>query len=88
METVDALIEALGGRPIVGDAAGVETNTVTYWVRRKRIPPEHWAALIALADERGIDGVDHELMLRLHRPRKPRKDRREEPPTPMEAAAA
>ncbi len=87
METVEALIESLGGRAVVAAAAGVETNTVTYWTRRDRIPPEHWAALIALADERGVDGVDHGLLLRLHRPRKPRSDRRDDPPTPVEFAA-
>jgi hypothetical protein len=87
METVEALIDALGGRSVVATAAGVETNTATYWVHRKRIPPEHWLALIGLAEERGVDGVDHELLLRLHRPRKPRSDRRDDPPTPVECAA-
>lgn len=75
METVEALVEALGGRPVVAAAAGVETNTVTYWARRERIPPEHWQALISLAAERRVDGVDHGLMLSLHRPRKQRSDK-------------
>ena len=75
METVEALIAALGGTVIVGAACGVERNTVTYWERRERIPPEHWDALIALASERETEGVDHALMLKLHRPRKPRSDR-------------
>jgi len=87
METVEALIESLGGRAVVAAAAGVEANTVTYWARRERIPPEHWSALIALAAEQGVEGVDHELLLRLHRPRKPRSDRRDNPPTPVECAA-
>lgn len=75
METVEALIEALGGTVTVCAAASVERNTVTYWERRRRIPPEHWDALIALAKERKVKGVDHALMLALHRPRKPRSDR-------------
>jgi hypothetical protein len=75
METVEALISALGGTTIVAGECDVANNTVTYWERRERIPPEHWDALIALAAKRGTKDVDHALMLKLHRPRKPRSDR-------------
>lgn len=75
MDTVEALIAALGGTATVCSAASVERNTVVYWQHRERIPPEHWDALIALAMERKVKGVDHTLMLKLHKPRKPRSDR-------------
>jgi hypothetical protein len=75
METVKALVDALGGTAAVSEVADVERNTVTYWERRQRIPAEHWDALIALAKERHIKGVDHALMHALHTPRKPRSER-------------
>jgi len=84
MDTVEDLISQLGGPSVVSDAAAVERNTVTYWKSRDRIPPEHWEALIHLAAERQVEGVDHALMLRLHRPRKPRTPRAD--PTHGEAA--
>jgi hypothetical protein len=75
METVGALIEALGGLAPVSEAAGVPRNTVTYWERRKRIPPEHWEKLIALAATLRIKQIDHATMLKLHRPRKQRAEK-------------
>jgi len=74
MPDIEALIDALGGRAVVGFAADVHANTVTYWVRRGRIPVEHWPALIKLAESRKVNGVDSDLMLRLHRPRKVRNE--------------
>lgn len=69
MKTIAALLEALGGRPAVAAVVGLSTNSITYWSRRGRIPPEYWLDLIAYAAKRGVEGVDHDLLLRLHRPR-------------------
>jgi hypothetical protein len=72
MDTVEAVIEALGGDSVVGQVCQVPRNTVTYWRIRDRVPPEHWEALARLAKARQVDGVDHTLFTRLWRPRKRR----------------
>lgn len=70
MNTVAQLIAALGGSITIGLRLGIERNTVTYWGRRGRIPPEHWQALVELGVERRVEGIDHGVLLRLQKPRK------------------
>lgn len=73
IETVRDLIAALGGPPAVAPATSVDQNTAVYWGRRERIPVEHWDSIIRLAaDVEPPVVVDHALLIRICRARKPR----------------
>ena len=46
-------------------------NAVRKWRLRDSVPPSHWAAVVASANSRGIEGVTLNLMAELaSRPRK------------------
>lgn len=63
-----ALIEAMGGQTVVSKELELPHSTVKSWPRRESIPPEHWEDVIALARKNGIDGVNGDYLLVLHRP--------------------
>lgn len=52
-----ALIAALDGPPKVASALGIESINVRQWRSRNRIPPEHWAKLIEIADRPDVDAA-------------------------------
>lgn len=52
-----ALIHELGGPPKVATGLGIESINVRQWRMRNRIPPEHWARLIEMADRPDVDAA-------------------------------
>ena len=48
--TAKEIIDAIG-LSAIADAAGVASNTVHYW-KRRRIPPDYWHAVATLAATR------------------------------------
>lgn len=45
IETVDEMVEALGGTVAAGKVCGLGAPAVSGWKTRQRIPPEHYFAL-------------------------------------------
>ena len=50
-----ALIAKLGGPPNIAAKLGIESINVRQWRSRNRVPPEHWSALIDMADRPDVD---------------------------------
>lgn len=59
-----SIIVALGGTGVVAGALGQSDSTVSGWQTRG-IPAPHWAAVIALAGERGVNDVTLEVLAAL-----------------------
>lgn len=64
MDSSEAMIVALGGTGAVADALGQSDSTVSSW-RTRGIPAGHWAAVVALATERGVSDVTLEVLAEL-----------------------
>jgi hypothetical protein len=62
METFPEIIALWPSAEALGADIGEPGLNVRAWKRRKAIPPEHWVALVAAADRRGIDGVTYERL--------------------------
>ena len=45
IETIDEIVEALGGTVATGKICGLGAPAVSGWKTRQRIPPEHYFAL-------------------------------------------
>ena len=62
-----SIIVALGGTGAVADALKQSASTVSGWQSpdRRGIPAAHWAAIVALASDRGLDGVTLEVLAAL-----------------------
>jgi hypothetical protein len=56
-----AIIEALGIAPLAA-TIGVDASHVRTMKARDSIPPTYWQAVVATAAERGLDGVNLELL--------------------------
>lgn len=58
---------ALGGTGAVAGALGQSDSTVSGWQTppRRGIPASHWAAIVALAAERGVPDVTLEVLAEL-----------------------
>ncbi|MBX6382112.1 MAG: hypothetical protein IRZ07_03925 [Microbispora sp.] len=65
---VAEIIKACGGDGAVAARVGTHPNTVTHWRRRGSIPPEHWAAIVALGQRAGIT-LEHLASIRAGRKR-------------------
>jgi hypothetical protein len=61
MDSSEAIIVALGGTGAVAGALGQSDSTVSSW-RTRGIPAGHWAAVVALAVERGVNDVTLEVL--------------------------
>lgn len=61
MDNSEAIIVALGGTGAVAGALGQSDSTVSSW-RTRGIPAGHWAAVVALAAERGVSDVTLEVL--------------------------
>jgi hypothetical protein len=61
MDCSEAIIVALGGTGAVAGALGQSKSTVSSW-RTRGIPAGHWAAVVALASERGVPGITLEVL--------------------------
>jgi hypothetical protein len=61
MDNSEAIIVALGGTGAVAGALGQSDSTVSSW-RTRGIPAGHWAAVVALAAERGVKDVTLEVL--------------------------
>lgn len=67
MRNAADLIDALGGSAKAAEKIGRPVGTVAAWKHRNAIPSEAWPAFIAAAaKEDDVQGVDADLMLRLH----------------------
>lgn len=62
-----SLIERLGGKSAVADRLNVDKSTLSRWCQPKPagtggvIPQKHWAHLIAMGKEQGVDITLEEL---------------------------
>lgn len=61
----DAL-DKLGGNAAVAGALKKPTTTVASWGARESIPVEVWPGLIALADDRRVDGITYQALVEAH----------------------
>jgi len=68
--TVDDIIDALGGTTRVAQALRLNKSVVSSWRGKARgsIPAERWLDLVALARDRGVNGITVESLAVLHRP--------------------
>lgn len=66
MRDAATLIGALGGSRSVAEAISKPVGTVGAWRHRNAIPVEEWPKFIALAAERGVEGVTAESLLAAH----------------------
>ena len=64
MDDWKSIIVALGGTGAVAGALGQSDSTVSSWQspERRGIPASHWAAIVALASERGRSDVTFEVL--------------------------
>jgi hypothetical protein len=54
MKNVSDIIALWGKTSDFADALGVEYMTAHQWIRRNRVPPEHWSGLVKAANRRGF----------------------------------
>lgn len=54
MKTISDIIALWGKTNDFADAVGVEYMTAHQWIRRNRVPPEYWSALVKAANRRGF----------------------------------
>lgn len=54
MKTISDIIALWGKTSDFADALGVEYMTAHQWIRRNRVPPEHWSGLVKAANRRGF----------------------------------
>lgn len=64
MDSSEAIIVALGGTGAVAGALEQSDSTVSSW-RTRGIPAGHWAAVVAMAADRGVTGVTLEVLAAL-----------------------
>lgn len=64
MDSWKSIIVALGGTGLVAGALDQWDSTVSGWQTRG-IPASHWAAVVALASERGVADVTLEALAKL-----------------------
>lgn len=72
MKSVQNFIDELGGASEVAKVLDKATTTVASWKQRKSIPVEHWAELVEVARQRGVDGYDYEALVTIHTPERER----------------
>lgn len=65
-----AIITALGGPSRVAAAIGAPYRVVFRWAHGRAIPPLRWLGLVSLAQQRGVEGVTLERLLRGYYPAK------------------
>jgi hypothetical protein len=63
MRTIDELFALWGDAPTLGAAIEQKPGTVQKWRTRKRIPNDHWPALIAAAKKKGVLLTADDLLL-------------------------
>lgn len=63
--TVPALIDALGGNGAVAKIIGKGYSTVSEMRRSRSIHVRYWPAIIAGARDRGVDGINSELLMKV-----------------------
>lgn len=67
MNTINELIEALGGNSAVAAHLGKRfPSTVSEMKRRGSVRVEYWPGLIELASQRKVAGVTADALMRLH----------------------
>jgi uncharacterized protein YjcR len=66
VETVDAVVDALGGTGKVAEKRGLTPSTVSSWKARKSIPAEHWLGLVEMAQAEGVEAETLESLAALH----------------------
>lgn len=54
MKSVSDMIALWGKTADFAEACEVEYMTAHQWIRRNRVPPEHWPALVKAAKKRGL----------------------------------
>lgn len=64
MDSSEAIIVALGGTGAVAGALVQSDSTVSSW-RTRGIPAGHWAAVVAMAADRGVSGITLEVLAAL-----------------------
>lgn len=78
MKTFAAIIDAFGvpdgppagkGVAIIAKALRLDESHVRTMKARNSIPPEYWGALIELADDLGIEGLDYKKFRQLREAR-------------------
>jgi hypothetical protein len=66
MQSVPELIDAFGGPTSFSQVIGKRPSTASEMKRNRSIPVDYWPKVIAVAAERGIDGVTAEMLMRIH----------------------
>lgn len=66
MQTVPELIDAFGGPTAFAAIIAKQPSTASEMKRNRSIPVGYWPSVIAAASERGLPGVDAELLMKLH----------------------
>lgn len=65
MRTVSDLFITLGGPAVIARILGKKPSTASEMKRRQSIPLTYWPALIAAAQEKGIE-LDEATLVRIH----------------------
>lgn len=65
-KSIDDTLDTLGGTNSVAERLGVNPSVVSSWRARGSIPIDWWCKLIALAGERGVEGLTLETLAVLH----------------------
>ena len=65
-DSVDRVIDALGGTNGVAEALGLNPSTVSSWRARGSIPADRWLDLAGLADGKCLGGLTVQTLAVLH----------------------
>jgi hypothetical protein len=71
MMTFSSIFDAFGGPAALGRALGITTEHAVQMRRRNSIPPEHWPALVEIAQREGMQGITTEALLSARTAKKP-----------------
>ena len=63
------VIEALGGGAAIGRRLNIRRTAVSNWIYNSGIPFRQHQALVDLAEEKGVGGITHRLLVDLRRKR-------------------
>lgn len=66
MQTIGDLIDLFGGNAKFAAIIGKGPSTASEMRRRGSIPVAYWPTIVAEAASRGITGINHDLLVRLH----------------------
>lgn len=66
MESINAIFDELGGSGKVAVLLGVKPSAASEMKRRQSIPVVYWPTLVDACKDRGIRGVNFDVLVNLH----------------------